>query len=123
MRATLVRTAIAAAACGALVWAGVAGARAADTKVTIKGPNGDFQGKIKSEKGKCLGGRKVIVYKLLGDDYDRDNDEKIASDVSERVGGVGTWSVGNTGEKKGDFYAYAKRKSGCKPAFSKVISP
>jgi hypothetical protein len=39
-----------------------AGARgAAETKVTIKGPNGDFSGKIKSSKAKCLGDRKVIV--------------------------------------------------------------
>jgi hypothetical protein len=33
---------------------------AATTKVTIKGADGDFHGKVKSSKENCLGGRKVI---------------------------------------------------------------
>jgi hypothetical protein len=118
------RVAIALVACLAVALAGasIAGARGgAETKVSIKGPNGDFSGKVKSEKAKCLV-RTVVVYELLGNGYDPANDRKVASDTSERQGSVGVWSVGNTGEKKGDFYAYAKRKKGCKKAFSKVLS-
>lgn len=124
MNGPLLRSAIAAAACAALVAVGVAGAAgAAETRVTIKGPNGDFHGKIKSSKGKCLGDREVTVYRLLGNGYDPENDEEIASDTSERQGDVGKWSVGNTGERNGDFYAFAARSPGCKSAVSKVISP
>ena len=91
---------------------------AAETKVTIKGPNGDFSGKIKSSKPKCLGDRKVIVYRIKGNGYDPDNDEVIAKDTSEVVGNRGKWSVGNTGAGPGAYYALAKRSPGCKIGFS-----
>ena len=107
---------VALAACAFVATAGARGA--ADTKVTIKGPNGDFSDKIKSSKQKCLGGRKVIVYRLRGNGYDPEHDTKIAKDTSEVVGNHGEWSVGNTGAGPGAYYALAKRSPGCKVGFS-----
>ena len=46
----------------------------------------------------------------------------IASDTSDRVGDHGEWSVGNTGEKNGRFYARAARLGDlCKAGSSKTI--
>jgi hypothetical protein len=81
-------------------------------------PERDFSGKIKSSKQKCLGGRKVIVYRLRGNGYDPEHDAKIAKDTSEVVGNHGEWSVGNTGAGPGAYYAFAKRSPGCKIGFS-----
>jgi len=115
--------ALAVVACVGLVVVGVAGARsAAKTRVTIHGPDGDFHGKIFSSRGRCLGGRTVTVYKLRGNGYDPAHDKQIASDTSSRDGDHGVWSVGNTGAKRGDYYALAKRSPGCKRGFSKVLS-
>ena len=124
MRARPLLIALAVVACVGLVVAGIASARgAAKTRVTIRGPEGDFHGKIFSPRTRCLGGRNVIVYKLRGNGYDPAHDKRIASDTSERVGDHGVWSVGNTGAKHGDYYALATKKAGCKRGFSKVISP
>jgi hypothetical protein len=113
---------IAAVTAGALVMASMAGARAAaDTGVTIKGPNGDFQGKVLSPRKKCLGDRKVVVYKQSGKKQDPSSDQKIGSDISERHGDHGDWSIGNSGFKKGKFYAKAKKSEGCAAGFSETI--
>ena len=123
MRAKSLLTIVVVIACSALVLVAVAGARsAANTRVTIKGPDGDFHGKIFSSRNSCLGGRKVTVYKLKGNGYDPAHDQKIASDTSERHQDHGEWSVGNTGFKHGHFYARASRSQGCKPDFSPVIT-
>jgi hypothetical protein len=113
---------VAAVITGALIMASMAGARAAaDTGVTIKGENGDFHGKVLSEKAKCNGDRKVVVYKQKGRHQEPSTDKKIASDISERHGDHGDWNVGNTGYKKGKFYAKAKKSPGCAKGFSKTI--
>jgi hypothetical protein len=115
--------ALAVVACAGLLVAGIAGARsAAKTRVTIRGPEGDFHGKVFSSRTRCLGGRTVKVYRLRGNGYDPAHDKLIAKDTSSRDGDHGVWSVGNTGAKKGDYYALAKRSPGCKRAFSKVLS-
>ena len=107
---------------GVLVMASVAGARAvADTGVTIKGPDGDFHGKVLSEKSRCVGDRKVIVYKQKGKSQDPSVDKKIGSDISEKDGDHGVWDIGNSGFKKGKFYAKAKRSTGCAAGYSKTI--
>jgi hypothetical protein len=114
---------VVAALVGALVMASLAGARArADSRVTIHGDNGDFQGRIFSDRGRCLGNRRVVVYKQKGDRQDPQFDLKIATDTSERVGDHGEWSVGNTGRKNGDFYAKVRRTDACKPDRSRTIS-
>jgi hypothetical protein len=113
---------VAGVVCVALALAGTAMARAAaDTGVTIKGDNGDFHGKVLSERGACEVGRKVVVYKQKGSKQDPSTDKKIASDISERHGDHGDWSVGNTGFKHGKFYAKAKKVAGCATGYSKTI--
>jgi hypothetical protein len=48
---------------GSLNFTGLAMAGAeAKTKVTIKGPNGDFHGKIKSDDDGCVGDRTVLLF-------------------------------------------------------------
>ena len=114
---------VVAALVGALALASVAGARArADSRVTIHGENGDFQGKIFSDRRSCLGNRKVVVYKQKGDRQEPTSDLKIATDVSERDGDRGEWSVGNTGRKNGDFYARVRRTDDCKGDSSRTLS-
>ena len=112
---------IAAVTAGALVMASMALARGADTGVTIKGDEGDFHGKVLSERSKCEVDRTVVVFKQKGAKQDPSVDKKIASDVSERKGDHGTWEVGNTGYKKGKFYAKAKPSTGCEKGYSETI--
>jgi hypothetical protein len=108
---------------GALAMASLAGARGrAITRVTIHGDNGDFQGRIISDRARCLGNRKVVVYKQKGDRQVPSEDKKIGSDISERHGDHGEWSIGNSGFKHGDFYAHAKKNDFCRGDFSKTIS-
>jgi hypothetical protein len=111
---------VAALMVGALVMAGTAFA-GADTGVTIKGDNGDFHGKVLSERSSCQVDRKVIVYKQKGKKQDPSVDKKIGSDISEKQGNKGVWDIGNSGFKKGKFYAKAKRSTGCESGFSETI--
>ncbi len=93
-----------------------------ETKVTIKGSNGDYYGYVKSKKDKCANGREVTVYKLKGNGYDPKNDKKIGSDIAQANNDGYMWAIGNSGAKKGDYYAYVKKDGKCAKAFSKVIS-
>ncbi|UJA20521.1 hypothetical protein HJD18_10080 [Thermoleophilia bacterium SCSIO 60948] len=103
---------------GALVVAAPATARApAETQVTIKGENGDFQGKVKSSREpKCTEERTIKVMRVRNGP-----DEKIATDNASKEGNAYKWSTGNTGEKKGRFYAKAPKTSGCAAGKSKTI--
>ncbi len=111
---------VAAVVLGALVMASMAFA-GANTGVTIKGPNGDFHGKVLSERAKCQFDRKVVVYKQKGKKQDPSADKKIGSDTSEKQGNKGVWSIGNSGFKKGKFYAVARKSSGCEAGRSETI--
>jgi hypothetical protein len=93
-----------------------------ETKVTIKGDNGDYYGYVKSKKDKCANGREVIVYKLKGNGYDPKNDKEIGRDIAQANNDGYMWAIGNSGAKKGDFYAFVKKDGKCAKAFSKVIS-
>ena len=86
---------------------GASAAAKADTEVTIKGPNGDYYGYVKSSDSDCESDRKVNVYKMLGSSPDRGQDQKIGSDIAQPNGPDGMWSIGNSGYKKGKFYAHA----------------
>ena len=123
---TKVRTAIAALAISITAFGGVASAQAggkADTKVSIKGDNGDYYGYVKSsDAGNCANGRKVKVFKQLGSVQDPKNDLKIGSDYAEPNGDKYMWSIGNSGYKHGEFYAKVGKTSLCKGATSKTIS-
>jgi hypothetical protein len=123
MRGKLFLAFVVVALLGAVVLASLAGARVrADSKVTIHGDNGDFQGRVLSDAQRCLGGRKVVVYKQKHDAQDPANDSKIGSDTTERHQDHGDWSIGNSGFRNGKFYAKVTRTDGCKGDFSKTIT-
>jgi hypothetical protein len=112
----------AAAVTAAVLVPGVAGAGgSAATTVTIRGPQGDFQGRILSESETCLGERRVTVFRQVGDTQAPSVDERIASDTSEQQGNRGVWSVGNTGQHEGLFYAKVARAPGCRGDRSPTI--
>ena len=119
----LVLAVVVVALVGAFALASLAVARGrADSKVTIHGDNGDFQGRVLSERQSCLGGRKVVVYKQKGNVQKPGDDKKIGSDLTERHGDHGDWSIGNSGFRNGDFYAHVTRTDACKGDFSRTIS-
>ena len=91
--------------CGLLVLAGSAFAGRGETKVKIKAESGGFYGYVKSAKQKCANGRKVILYKQMGNGADPKDDQKIGSDIAQANGNKYMWSTGNTGSHKGYFYA------------------
>ena len=123
---TKVRTAIAALAISITAFGGVASAQAggkADTKVSIKGDNGDYYGYVKSsDAGNCANDRKVKVFKQTGNDQDPKHDLKIGTDTAEPNGDKYMWSIGNSGYKHGEFYAKVGKTSLCKGATSKTIT-
>jgi hypothetical protein len=108
---------------GALVMASfaVAGGRAL-SRVTIHGDNGDFQGRVISTRARCLGNRKVVVYKQKGNRQVPSSDKKIGSDITERHGDHGDWSLGNTGYRNGEFYAHVRANENCRGDFSRTIT-
>jgi hypothetical protein len=91
----------------------------AKTKVTIKGPNGDFHGKIKSEDDGCVGDRVVLLF--MSESADGPFERTGNSDTSEQQGDVGVWSMGNTGLRDGFFYAKAKKTPDCSGGKSRVL--
>ena len=94
-----------------------------DTKVSIKGQNGDYYGYVKSsDAGNCANDRKVKVFKQTGNDQDPKHDLKIGTDTAEPNGEKYMWSIGNSGYKHGEFYAKVGKTSLCKGATSKTIS-
>jgi hypothetical protein len=108
------------AACAAVAATAIAYAATtpAPTFLTIKGPNGDFHGRIDSPKlHKCVDGRLVNVYKQKGSEQH----QQIGADTAEIQGDHGVWSIGNSGFKSGRFYARAPKKQGCRGASSKTI--
>lgn len=80
------------------------------SKVTIKGTQGDYYGKVKSSDSDCLSERKVVVYKSDSTAQNPKTDQKIGSDITDTDG---KWSIGNSGYKHGYFYAKVKKSSGC----------
>jgi hypothetical protein len=103
---------------GAIAMTGAADA-ASTPKLTIKGPNGDFQGTIKAKKRKCMKDRTVHVFMVTDQ-----GPQEIGSDTSELNSQKtrGRWSIGNSGYKNGKFFAEADAKGSCKPLKSKTIT-
>lgn len=91
-----------------------AAAKGDATTVTIKGPNGDFSGKVKSGNPECKSNRTVKVFKKRK----RKKDKKIGTDTSDSNG---LWSTGNSGFKKGKFYAKAPASGPCEKGKSTTI--
>ena len=120
MRTRLAVLSVALVAAISLGSAGLAMAgTAAKTIVTIKGPDGDFHGKIKSPDAGCLADRVVRLF--MSDSADGPFERTGNSDTSEQQGSVGEWSLGNTGLRDGFFYAKAKATPACKGGKSRVL--
>lgn len=94
-----------------------------DTKVKIKGQNGDYYGYVKSHDAEhCADDRKVKVYKMLGSSPKPKHDLKIGTDHTSPSGSKYMWSIGNSGYKDGYFYAKVNKTPYCAADYSKVIS-
>jgi hypothetical protein len=112
---------IALALCGVLALAGIALADGARTKVTIEGGGGEYFGYVKSHKLKCKNGRKVKLYKQLGNEQRPRHDKFINSDIAQANNDGYQWNTGSTGVHRGKVYARAGRIDGCKPDNSRTI--
>ncbi len=112
---------LAVAASGALLATGPSAQAVAlaPSNVTIQAEGVDLSGTLSSTREECMDERKVIVFKQKGTRGGGD-DVKFASDTSEIVNGVGTWSVGNTGTE-GKFYAKVRKTSVCKADASPTV--
>ena len=111
MRAKLSLPLAAVLAVGTMAFAGPATA-GGGTTVTIKGPQGDFHGKVVTREP-CRAERTVKVFKVKEGD-----DKNIGSDTT---GTDGKWSIGNSGYKNGRFYAKVKPLGECEGARSETI--
>jgi len=118
----LIAGVLAVTVCGALVFAGIAVASGANTRVTIQAQQGGFFGFVhtrKSASEKCENGRKVILYKQKGSDQKPSQDTKIGTYIAQPNGPDSQWSI-NT-NKSGKFYAKAPKKPGCAAGFSDTV--
>ena len=114
-------TAFLALACCALVITAAALAGQSATTVTIVGPDSVY-GFIHSANVKCLGGRKVKIYKQKGSAQYPATDKLMASTTSDREGKKGRWDLGNPGFPHGRYYAKVSSTTRCKSAFSKTVT-
>jgi len=108
-------------ACCALVITAAALAGQSATTVTIVGPDSVY-GLVHSANVKCLGGRKVKIYKQKGSAQNPSIDKLMDSTTSERQGKNGRWDIGNPGFPHGRYYAAVSSTMRCKRAFSKTVT-
>jgi len=107
---------------GAMTAQTASAASLAETEVTIEGTGGDYFGYVKSSDGtNCESDRKVSVFKMLGSSPNRSVDLKIGSDTASPNGPDAMWSIGNSGYKKGKFYARVGKTAYCSGDTSPVI--
>jgi hypothetical protein len=109
-------------ASAALVFAGIALAADASTKVTIQAQQGGFFGLVHTKNSaaeRCEANRKLILYKQTGSSQRPRQDIKIGSDIAQPNGPDSQWFV-NT-NKSGKFYAKAPPKTGCLAGFSPTV--
>jgi hypothetical protein len=116
---------IIAACCAALVVAVAAAAHSgadsgARSRVTIDTwPHGLFGYVAKPTSRRCADHRRVAVFKQRGRGHHPQRDKRIGSVRARRNHGLFQWSTRT--RKAGRFYAKARSRSGCRPAFSKTI--
>lgn len=121
-RAISISVAICATALLAIAGSAVARS-AAPTTVTIHKQSDGFFGFVDSTRPhKCANNRKVVLFKELGDSPHPRTDKKIGSDTAQPNGNGYEWDTGNTGNQKGNFYAFAHKIDGCKKGISDVVS-
>lgn len=124
MNAKTIRSLLAIAAVtlsGAVATSPAAAAGLTPTEVTIETQNGDFSGEVNSSDPACAEGRKVTLFKLVGSSPDRSVDQKIGSDTASLNGSSYEWSTGNTGLRKGKFYARSGKTGLCAGDVSPVV--
>lgn len=121
LKATLAIAAVAISGGVATTTASAAGLT--PTEVTIEAQSGgDFFGYVSSsDEVNCEAGRKVTLFKMLGSTPDRSVDQKIGSDTASPNGPDSMWSTGNTGQRKGKFYARVGKTSLCGGDVSPVV--
>ena len=107
---------------GALATEQASAANLAPTEVTIQAESGgDFFGYVHSSNSSCDANRKVTLFKMVGSTPDRHVDKKVASDIAQPNGPDGMWATGNTGLRKGKFYARVGKTSLCGADISPVV--
>ena len=107
---------------GAVMSTEASAAQLTPTEVTIQAESGgDFFGYVTSSDSDCEAGRKVTLFKMLGTAPDRHVDQKIGSDIAQPNGPDSMWSTGNTGQRKGKFYARVGKTSTCGGDVSPVV--
>jgi hypothetical protein len=120
MRARLACLLIAALAASSVSLIGPASAGTeAQTTLTIRGPDGDFHGKIRSPDDGCLADRVVRLF--MSDSAEGPFERTGNSDTSEQQGGVGVWSMGNTGLRDGFFFVKTKATPDCSRGRSRTL--
>jgi len=106
---------------GGLATQSASAAQLSPTEVTIEGTGGDYFGYVRSSNPDCEADRKVSVFKMTGSSPNRAADQKIGSDTASPNGPDSMWSIGNSGYKKGKFYAKVAKTSLCAGDTSPVI--
>jgi hypothetical protein len=94
----------------------------AETRVTIQGGGGEYFGYVKSAKQKCKNGRKVKLFKQLGNRQHPGTDRFINSDFAQANNDGYQWNTGSTGVHNGKVYARTPRIDGCKADNSRTIN-
>lgn len=124
MKTTKIRTVVATALIAVFGAAAVAAPAQAGnltgsvpTKVTIKGQNGDYYGKVKSSDNSCTADREVKVFKKTPS-----GKMLIGTDNAQANGVDYEWSIGNSGYKTGKFFAKVNPITGCGGDKSKTIT-
>jgi hypothetical protein len=123
MKVKMLIAAAAVAVSSAFATSALAAPVTSPTEVTIKGTDGDYYGRVKSDdQDNCENDRKVKVFKMLGSSPSPSTDQKIGTDTAEPNGAHAMWSIGNSGYKHGKFYARVGKTDYCGADTSPVIS-
>ncbi len=107
---------------GALATEQASAANLTPTEVTIvANSGGEFYGYVKSSDDSCEAGRKVTLFKMTGQSPNPKVDQKIGFDTAQPNGPDSMWNTGNTGQRKGKFYAKVSKTSLCGGDISPVV--
>ena len=92
------------------------------TEVSIvANEGGEFYGYVSSSDDNCESGRKVTLFKMTGKTPNPKADQKIGFDIAQPNGPDSMWNTGNTGQRKGKFYAKVSKASDCAGDISPVV--
>lgn len=107
---------------GALATEQASAANLTPTEVSIvANSGGEFYGYVSSSDDSCEAGRKVTLFKMTGSAPNPKVDQKIGFDTAQPNGPDSMWNTGNTGQRKGKFYAKVSKTSLCGGDISPVV--